>query len=159
ALDGVVRDIVAAARADAELAGRLRRDLAEHAPALGVLPGLAALVGGSDESLGPEANAEARLLPALATLLDALGTAARPAVVVIDDFQWADDLTVKLLAQWQRARIMRGSGSHTLVVAAFRSEEVSADDPIRRVPVETHIVLPPFGRADLRSVVESMAGP
>ena len=35
-------------------------------------------------------------------LLDALGDAGRAAVVLLDDCQWADEPTIKLLGAWQR---------------------------------------------------------
>ena len=50
--------------------------------------------------MAPEETGEARTIQALARLLDALGTAERPVLIVIDDCQWADELTYKLIRRW-----------------------------------------------------------
>jgi signal transduction histidine kinase/tetratricopeptide (TPR) repeat protein len=110
-----------------------------------------------DETLGPEEHGEARSVHALAQLLDSLGTERRPAVLVLDDCQWADELTVSLLHHWQRAR-PEGEACHLAVVAAFRTEEVATDHPLRRLRAR-RIGLPPFPAREMRSLVESMAGP
>ena len=59
------------------------------------------------EVLGPESFGQARTQQALAALLDALGTPQSPALVVLDDCQWADELTLKLLGYWQRRQAVR----------------------------------------------------
>jgi signal transduction histidine kinase/tetratricopeptide (TPR) repeat protein/predicted Ser/Thr protein kinase len=109
------------------------------------------------ETLGPEEHGEVRSVHALARLLDALGRPGRPAVVVLDDCQWADDLTVGLLHHWQRMRSGNGD-THLTIVVAFRTEEVAADHRLRRLRAR-RVGLPPFGARDIQGLVESMAGP
>jgi signal transduction histidine kinase/tetratricopeptide (TPR) repeat protein len=109
------------------------------------------------ETLGPEEHGEARSVHALARLLDALGREGRAAVVVLDDCQWADDLTTGLLHHWHRMRNDE-EGSHLTIVVAFRTEEVAADHRLRKLRAR-RIGLPPFGARDIRGLVESMAGP
>ena len=47
-------------------------------------------------------------------------------MIVLDDCQWADELTVKLIAQWLAGHHGGSRGSdYVLLVVAFRSEEVS----------------------------------
>jgi serine/threonine protein kinase/tetratricopeptide (TPR) repeat protein len=76
-----------------------------------------------DESippLPPIAERE-RVLRALADLLKAL-SAENPILLIIDDVQWADDLSLAFL------EFLSGSdltGQHLLVLALYRSEEVS----------------------------------
>ena len=157
-LEGVVDDLVAAAAADRPLAERLKSTLADDRDVLvSVLPVLAEVLGAAtaDETLGPEEFGEARALGALVHLVDAIGVAGRHAVVLLDDCQWADEATIRLLARWQRE--VAEHPAHALVVAAFRTEEVRAGDPLRAVS-RLRQVLSPFGPPDVRALVESMAG-
>ncbi|HVB26898.1 MAG TPA: AAA family ATPase, partial [Mycobacteriales bacterium] len=156
-LQGVAAGVLDAARVEPGVAERLRARLGTEAPAVrDALPALGELLPGApSELLGPEEHGEARNLNALAVLLDALGDVQRPAVVLLDDCQWADDLTVKLLRSWGRRR--GAAGQHVLVVAAFRSEEVAGDDPLRQAG-STTVRLTPFGPEDVHALVSSMAG-
>ncbi|MEY2426127.1 MAG: hypothetical protein QOI61_1699, partial [Actinomycetota bacterium] len=104
-------------------------------------------------NLGPEAYGQHRSITALSALLHALGETGRPAIVLLDDCQWADSSTLKLLAQWPTDTPCR-----TVVVAAFRTEEVPATHPLRRGHPIAHIALPAFSPADVQSLAESMAG-
>jgi hypothetical protein len=131
-LSGVVAGILDHAADDDLLAGRLRQRIGEQGDAVSAaLPDLAPLFGSATIKLGPEAFGEQRTLDALCMLLSALGSGERPAVVLLDDSQWADELTIKLLVRWQQLRDRR---DRTLVVAAFRSEEVGREHPLRRSP-------------------------
>jgi signal transduction histidine kinase len=157
-LEGVADQLVTAAADDGRLADRLKTTLAEDRDVLvSVLPVLAGILGaaGVDEMLGPEEFGEARALTALVHLVDAIGGAGRHAVVLLDDCQWADEATVRLLGRWQREIAERSA--HVLLVAAFRTEEVRAGDPLRTVSRQ-RLVLSPFGAPDVRALVESMAG-
>jgi signal transduction histidine kinase/tetratricopeptide (TPR) repeat protein len=120
-----------------------------------VLPVFARVLdaGAEHELLGPEEYGEARALGVLGRLLDALGELGRTTVVVLDDCQWADEPTIRLLGRWQRD----AENKRLLVVAAFRTEEVRSGDPLRAVS-RRRVVLSPFGPADVRALVESMAG-
>ena len=109
--------------------------------------------------LGPEAFGEARSIEALSNFLDALGTPEKPALIILDDCQWADELTIKLIIHWQANRADSSGGGHVLVVAAFRSEEVAADHVFRRIRAPLHLRLGLFEADDIRRLAESMAGP
>jgi diguanylate cyclase (GGDEF)-like protein/PAS domain S-box-containing protein len=116
-------------------------------------------VGSDDEAvLGPEAFGETRSIEALTALFDALGQPSRPALVILDDCQWADGLTVALLARWQAHRADLGAAP-VLVVAAFRSEDVPAGHPLRTVDPVATVTLAPFRADDVEALCESMAGP
>ncbi|MGH9180970.1 MAG: ATP-binding protein, partial [Acidimicrobiales bacterium] len=97
-LEGVADGIVEAAAHDPNVAIILRDRLADRAEAVAVaLPELHELLGQAEPDELPEAHGEARSLAALTVLIDALGTPARPALVLLDDCQWADGLTAQLL--------------------------------------------------------------
>ncbi|GAC1434307.1 MAG: hypothetical protein NVSMB51_01130 [Solirubrobacteraceae bacterium] len=160
-LTGVASAVAEAAREDPELAVELRMHLGGHLAAVSsALPELAPALGpAAHDTGGPEDFAETRTLEALAALLGSLGTSERPAVVLFDDCQWADELTVGVLRRWQRLASSPGATpQHVLVLAAFRSEEVSAGHPLRAMPTLRHVSLRPFGGADLTALLESMAG-
>jgi signal transduction histidine kinase/tetratricopeptide (TPR) repeat protein len=156
-LDGVADGVLARAHRDEQFAARLRTDLADAELAINAaLPALRPVLGaGDDELLGPEEHGEHRSVQALTRLLDSLGDAERPAVVLLDDCQWADELTVSLLNAWQREEVQ--GPRHALVVVAFRSEEVAEDAPLRRIP-GLRMRLRPFDDETVRGLVESMAG-
>ncbi|HTJ75802.1 MAG TPA: response regulator [Acidimicrobiales bacterium] len=160
-LDGVVDGVITRADGDPAFAAAVRDNVGAHLEALvDALPRLATVFGSAQAgSLGPEAYGEARSLPAVTALLDALGDGRTPALVVLDDCQWADELTLKLVAHWAAHRPERGHGRPVVLVAAFRSEEVSAGHPLRRVEPSAHVVLPPFAGDEMRRVLVSMAGP
>jgi signal transduction histidine kinase/tetratricopeptide (TPR) repeat protein len=166
-LEGVAADLGSAVHRDPALADRIRERLADDRGALlGAVPRLAEAFGvDSDEAdaqallgtemLGPEEFGEARALSALGRLLDVLGSSQRLAVVLLDDCQWADEPTVRLLARWQRE--VAGTQAHVLVVAAYRAEEVRHSDPLRSL-TSRRVELAPFGPYDVQGLVESMAG-
>jgi signal transduction histidine kinase len=139
---------------------RLRSTLGPHAVAVSeALPQLESILGTPDEpGLGPEALGEQRILAALAALLDALGTPERPALLLLDDAQWADTLTWRVLETWQRRGLESGR-RYTLVVLAFRSEEVDAAHPLRSLPAELHVVVGALTPEETRKLTASMAGP
>jgi signal transduction histidine kinase/tetratricopeptide (TPR) repeat protein len=157
-LEGVVANVVALADRDEAVAEKLRASLSATSAVLrAVVPALAPLLSseGSEGLLGPEEFGEARALAALTTLLAALGDLDRGVIVLLDDCQWADEPTVRLLSRWSVDPA--STECSLLIVAAFRSEEVAGHDPLRSVQAR-RIALSPFAGPDVRSMVESMAG-
>ena len=156
-LGGVVAAVAAAAGANPELGPRLLVALGDRADAVAAaVPELAGILGREEPDL-PEAHGEARSLQALPRFLEALGTAGTPALVLLDDCQWGDGLTVRLLTSWQQQA--RNEGSHVLVIAAFRSEEVGPDHPLRSPGLPDAVQLRPLTDDEARDLAESMAGP
>ena len=177
-LSGVVEGIAALTRATpplgAALAGRIGEDLDTAAT---TLPGLTEALASSpppapaaaDGNAGPEAFGEARALDALAALLDSLGTPDRAALVLLDDVQWADEATVRLLRRWRhgagRASGAEGEapagdapGGRVLVVVAFRGEAVGEGHPLRRLSPDAHLRLAAMEPGEVRRLAVSMAG-
>jgi two-component system sensor kinase len=156
ALAGAAADLVAAVRAEPALGAAVRARVGEFATAaVTALPELSEILGEQlPVSLGLEAHGEARALAALIAVLDALGSPTRPAAILLDDCQWADELTLKLVAE----RYRRTAESHTLVVVAFRSEEVGPSHPLRAAAASQRLALAPLQAHDLKRLLESMAG-
>ena len=159
-LDGIISQLNIAVRSNPDLAAEVGRRLGEHRDAaIAAAPELAAVLGWQSLNLlGPEAFGEARSIEALAHFLDALGTPESPALVVLDDCQWADELMNRLIVHWQAERGAKAVG-HVIVVAGFRSEEVADDHVLRRSRPALHLRLSHFEPDDVRQLVESMAGP
>ncbi len=161
-LHGIVEDIVAEARSNPSFAETLHERLGDHANAVGaVLPELARALGWKESApAGPEGFAETWSIQALAAFLDALGTEDRPAMIILDDCQWADATTVKLIAHWRWERDNSAEeGSSTLLIVAFRSEEVAAEHPLRKIRPTLHLRLALLVAEEMQHLLESMAGP
>jgi len=158
-LHGIV-DAVVDAESDPWLEGGLRAYLGDRAAAAAAaLPALAGVLGPVDQvALGPEAYGETRSIDALAMLLDALGQGARPALVILDDCQWADALTIALLARWQSRKDEQRRGG-VLIVAAYRSDEVPKGHPLRLLDPSATVPLNPFVPLEIEALCTSMAGP
>jgi len=160
-LRGVAEDLLGATSANATLQAQVLEGLDGVTDAVrDALPELDGLLAGSPtEMLGPEEHGEARGIQALVRLLDSVCRPGSPAVILLDDAQWADELTVSLLHLWQRRHDGGESiASHLSIIVAFRAEEVAGDHPLRRLR-GLRLGLPQFGPQDVRHLVESMAGP
>lgn len=88
-------------------------------------------------------------------LLNCLGNWEEPIILALDDCQWADELALELLATWLKARPQH-SRSHLVIIAAFRSEEVERDHPLRKLKPSQHLILPDLGEKRLYDAVRSM---
>ena len=155
----VASGIAAAAREKPALGALLRERLRDQAAALcTVLPQLEPVLEppAQQGGLGPESFGESRGIVALTALLGALGTEAEPAVVLLEDSQWADEPTLRALESWQQTR--QGGAGHAVIVVSFRSEEVGAGHVLRRLDPAAHLRLTAFGPADVARMLESMAG-
>ncbi|WP_338863694.1 protein kinase domain-containing protein [Myxococcus stipitatus] len=144
-----------------ELARAVRDNLAgQETGVCAVLPRLAPLLCPTfrlpPRALGPESLGENRVIWALTELLGALGTPEAPAVVMLDDCQWADALTLRALETWSRAR-HQGRG-HVLLVVAFRGEDLAAPHVLRGLVPTAHLRLSAFGAEEVTRLAESMAG-
>ncbi len=156
---GVAEGIIATARLEPGIDTRIRAALGDHLDgACLALPELATLLGSRESNeLGPESFAETRSVQALTALLDSLGGLGRTVLVLLDDCQWTDQLTLKVLNNWQRRQEL--ADHPVLLVVAFRTEEVAAGHPLRALTSAAHLSLPTFQAANVRKLVESMAGP
>ncbi len=161
-LDGVIDEFVHTAKSNPQLEASIVQQLGVYRDAMGAaLPHVAEqLDWGSTRTKMPEQFGENRNVQALAHFLHTLGTESRPAMIILDDCQWSDELTVKLLERWDRLRSEESAvNSHVLLVLAFRSEELPDDHALRDLNAQTHLRLGAFSPAETRQLAESMAGP
>jgi tetratricopeptide (TPR) repeat protein len=143
-------------RAEAErIFGRHGRLLARYEPALAALPGLEAC---PEPAELPAEAARLRLFRALAATLEAL-VGEDPLALVLDDLQWAGDLTLGWLEFLLRSG--RLGRRPLLLVGTYRTEEVAAGpaSPLRALieaaQVET-VELEPLPEAAIASMVCDM---
>ncbi|MHB0955178.1 MAG: ATP-binding protein [Pirellulaceae bacterium] len=161
-LDGVVEEFLREARAQPAFQATVLEQLGVYRDALiAALPHLAQEMGWTPTSPHmPEQFGANRSVHALAHFLHALGTASRPATIILDDCQWSDELTIKLLERWDSMRSeFATQRRHVLLVVSARSEELPPDHPLRRLAAQAHLRLGPFSPAEIRQLAESMAGP
>ena len=154
----VASDLAAAAETDQALASRLRTEISARGEAVTVAaPGLARMVPEGNRPEGPvlpEEHGQARAVEALAAVLDAAGSEQRPALVVLDDCQWAETLTARVVGHWAAGERPRW----TMVVVAFRSDEVPLSSPLRSVDTNRSLAIGALSESHVRDLVESMAG-
>jgi PAS domain S-box-containing protein len=158
-LHGVADDLIAELARDPQRGAALASELEDVAPAIvRALPALSGLLGAAAENdTGPEQFGELRSLAGLRRMLSAIPTADHPVLIILDDCQWSDALTVRLLAELfaEAADAPR----HLGVIAGFRSEEVPLDHPLRAIPAAHTIHLGPLSRRSVALLAESMSGP
>jgi two-component system sensor kinase len=80
-------------------------------------------------------------------------------VVLLDDCQWADELTLRLIRHWRQHPPAPGKGRHSLLVVAFRSEEAGPGHLLRLLQPDLHLTLSRFDLEAIDQLAESMAGP
>ncbi|MEW6277338.1 MAG: AAA family ATPase, partial [Candidatus Eremiobacterota bacterium] len=148
ALDEVLRTLVLT---HPELRQPLAARLEGWEQALGAaLPQLGTWLGASEAlPAPPEQHGEERTLKALAAFLQALGEPGRPALVTLDDAQWADELTSRLLASCE--------ARHLLVVASVRPEELPSGHPLARLDCR-RLSLARLTDAETEALARSVAG-
>lgn len=131
--------------------GQNGKVLSAFAPALSTLPGQEAYP--APAPLVPEAAVQ-RLFKALADMLVALARGA-PILLMLDDLQWADELTVGFLRHF--ARLSADARPAVLVVGAYRSEEAGALlDTLIEEPEAMRLHLPRLDRPVLGMLVGDM---
>lgn len=123
------------------LAAALRPILSAAVGDAGSLPALAEILPELPASGLPPETARVRALESAADLL----RQAAPAMLFLDDLQWADASTVAALAYLHR----RCSGHPVLLLVAMRSEDVRSDSPAAQLTATARVSLGPLKAADL----------
>ncbi|GMU56190.1 MAG: hypothetical protein AMXMBFR33_53360 [Candidatus Xenobia bacterium] len=150
-LAGVFYDLVQLGEPD--LWGRIARTLGPLAEAAcAIVPGLASCLGleAAEPDSVPKSVASNRAMLALSALLEALGEPGHPAVLLLDDVQWADPVSLRFLSVLHRA----GVPAYVMVVLAARTEELP--DPLPSVSL---VNLEPLDTAVVSAAAEQALGP
>lgn len=107
----------------------------------------------------PEAR-QARLCRAVDQLIEA-SRGGRPAVLMVDDIQWADDASAQVLHTLARHAAARP----VLVIYAYRDDDIDSDEQLaqrveslRRDSDARHMPLARLGYADTQRLVAALAG-
>ncbi|MEW9899935.1 diguanylate cyclase [Chitinivorax sp. PXF-14] len=108
---------------------RLARALGDHAAAVtAILPSLAQIIGEPAPLQPlPAAELENRFHIAFRHLIDALASREQPLLLFLDDLQWADQSTLKLVQQL----VADDHERSLLIVGAYRDNEVGDGHPLR----------------------------
>lgn len=151
-------ELVEQAMASAELAGLrdvLRAALGPDARlAVDLVPSLEAVIGAAPPlSESSPSEAQHRLVHVLQRLIGVFAVPGHPLVLFLDDAQWADPASLRLLAALLSSPDLR----HLLAVIAYREEEVSGEHPLpqtlealrrRAIPI-VEVTVAPLSRADV----------
>ncbi|MGK4006822.1 AAA family ATPase [Sorangium sp. So ce1036] len=132
ALDGALSKALAEGGASlAELTDRLPDALGQNAPLLSrLVPALARIV--DREAPVPELplqDAACRVLLTVNRLLGAMARPGRPLVVFLDDLQWADAGTLRMIESWVTDPDVR----HTLLLGAWTGPEAADSHGVHRM--------------------------
>ncbi len=161
-LERIIQDFVATGRSKPELAADVSQRLGDYRDGVtAVFPQLTEELGWQAPQCDmPSAFREIRNVQGLAHFLHALGSPQRPAMIILDDCQWSDELTIKLLETWSiLGAVGGGEEGRVLLIVTFRSEEIPPHHPLRQLPASTRLKLDPLCPEDIRQLIESMAGP
>ncbi|WP_434425740.1 serine/threonine protein kinase [Nannocystis pusilla] len=131
---------------------------AQMAVLVDTLPDLAHVVG-EQPPPPPVSGTEAqnRLHLAVLRFIGVFADKGHPLVIFLDDLQWADGATLRLLGALLGDHDLR----HVLVIGAYRDHEVDAYHPLRKTIAELEqagatierIDLTPLGRANVAAIV------
>lgn len=147
-VSGILSEVLTS---DAAFAGELRKSLTTHKDSIiQIFPRFESILGErSYLSIGPESMGESRSLEAISALFKALGSREIPALIIIDDGQWVDHLTLKLIEQLSNDELKCVS-----VIFSYRGEE----NPLKN-KVGQYIKLEPFTAGETAKFARSMTGP
>ena len=166
ALDGAVRPLEPLRKPLQAIADRCRelgpdetrRLVGARADVLAPIePSLADLPGNPPTEEPPDLSPDAARERLFTSLIETLGALAelRPLLLIVDDLQWAGDLTLGFLASLVRGQ--RLAGRRVLVVGTYRTEEVGEGlDDLLAEPAVDRLALDRLDDAGVGSIVADM---
>ena len=153
-LQPVIAECMKVIRDDELLTTHLRRELQGFGRELQtVLPELSAQLQLSLQSDRTDELSDRRIAVALATLLGSMGAGGRPVLILLDDMQWADDLTLTMLECWHLVNSRK-----TLLIVGTRPAEATAERLHEGLVHSARIHLEPLAKEELNQLLGSMAG-
>lgn len=139
---------------DAEIKAALQDRMQDYASELhAVVPELAEELGIAAPDSRERELSDRRIAVALATLLGHVSTEERPVLLLLDDAQWADELTLSILECWQLT-----SPERTLLLVSSRPTNMLADRLQNHLKFAADFELTSLSRQDSDLLLESMAG-
>lgn len=168
-------DLAGFLRAHPGEAARIADELGTALPSAATLvPAVAAILGGPDQAgavagSGPAVErVPSSAIAATARLFELAATSAHPVLLIVDDCQWADDLSWQLLARIaaviseratteQPGTEQAGSG-HLGLVCSLRPEAVARAQAWELPDLRT-VRLGPLGAEESRALIDAVTGP
>ncbi len=153
-LRGALSQCIEKIRQDAALKLRVRSELIEFARELTTV--IPELVTELELQISGEHTAnlsDRRIAVALATFLGALGSHDKPVLIMLDDMQWADDLTLTMLECWHLT-----NPRYTLMIVGTRTLDATAERLRESLSWTAQINLDPLLREQHDQLLVSMAG-
>jgi signal transduction histidine kinase/CheY-like chemotaxis protein/tetratricopeptide (TPR) repeat protein/HPt (histidine-containing phosphotransfer) domain-containing protein len=139
---------------DAELRARLHSKMQDYASELhAVVPEFATALELGKTDRRDRSLTDRRIAVALATLLGSLSSDGQPLLLLIDDAQWADDLTLAILDCWQLSEPIQ-----TLMVVSSRPSDELVVRLRNSLNFAADISLASLSQKDSDQLLESMAG-
>jgi tetratricopeptide (TPR) repeat protein len=121
------------------------------------LPVLRPLLGDTQKTFhGSEAATAERTARVLGSFLGGLGSSRAPALVILDDCQWADALSLQAVQYWQNQSSV---DRYVLIVTGFRDSALPAEHPLLRSDPLAEIALKRLDGGGIERIIQSMAGP
>lgn len=151
----IVGQIANFCRANAEPRERLGRLMSDYREeVITAMPVLADVFGWTGGRLaGPDEFGQGRVVAAFAALLAQLGAAECPVMISLDNCQWMDDQSIRILR-----RVARSHSAHQLLLLSTRPNEGQATRVQEAVQLNDHVRLGPLDDESVRRLCESMAG-
>ncbi len=151
---GTIQQCIGLLRDDPALRSRLANELSALAGELHTAaPDLALELGLVNTESKSDALTDRRIAVALATFLGAIGTGLQPLLLLFDDMQWADDLTLLILECWHLVQ-----AKHVLLLVGMRPSESTSERLRENVRSSVIVTLDPLRREDQNQLLCSMAG-
>jgi two-component system sensor kinase len=157
---GVFRELAAYLRARPAEADRVRGELGELlGTAIAVIPDLADVFpdvpgAGPADGLAVDGSAATTAIAVAARLFDAVFTESRPGVLIVDDCQWADDLSWQLLAKLATT-VSAGDRARFSLLCSLRPEALAQVKTWGLDTIE-YLELQPLARAEAAELVRTV---
>ena len=151
----VVSQIAQYCTSHVEMRDRLRDDMLDYKEEIcTAMPKLADVFGwGGTKLAGPDEFGQERVVAAFAELMCRLGTSNRPVVISLDNCQWMDDQSIRILS-----RTARSNGSYQMLLLLSRTNEGQSQRIRKAARLDCQLNLRPLCRESIRRLAESMAG-
>lgn len=151
----VVNQVARFCRSNPVMAERLRDRMSDYVEeVITAMPALADVFEWTGGKLaGPDEFGQGRVVAAFAELMTGLGSDDCPVMISLDDCQWMDDQSIRILQ-----RVSRSKSSYQLLLLSTRVGEAQAARVRDATQLNCHLSLGPLDDDSIRRLSESMAG-